>query len=137
MVKKTQKNMTSAIVVDDDFDTVEVFSEFLMLRNIDVLGKAYDGLEGTKIFEETHPDIVFSDIWMPEYDGFYLLENLKKTYPDSKVIMVTADLTQETYAKLKESKADSVIFKPFKIEHIIEAIENVSKGYNLTIPNRI
>ena len=76
--------MTSAIVVDDDFDTVEVFSEFLSLRDIDVLGKAYDGMEGLKLFEEKHPDIVFSDIWMPEYDGFYLLNNLKEKYPNSK-----------------------------------------------------
>jgi len=107
--------MTSVIVVDDDFDTVEVFSEFLSLRNIEVLGKAYDGFEGLKLFEEKRPDIVFSDIWMPEYDGFYLLTNLKEKYPDSKIIMVTADLTSETDAKLKSSKADFVIFKPFKI----------------------
>ena len=32
--------MTSAIVVDDDYETVEVFTEFLKLRDIEVLGKA-------------------------------------------------------------------------------------------------
>lgn len=119
--------MTSVIVVDDDFDTVEVFSEFLSLRNIDVLGKAYDGLEGLKLFEEKRPDIVFSDIWMPEYDGFYLLTNLKEKYPDSKIIMVTADLTSETDAKLKSSKADFVIFKPFKIVDVMAAIDKLMK----------
>lgn len=129
--------MTSAIVVDDDFDTVEVFSEFLMLRNIDVLGKAHNGLDGVKLFEEKRPDIVFSDIWMPEYDGFYLLDNLKKDYPDSKIIMITADLTHETEKKLKESRADSIIFKPFKIKHVMDAIEAVSKVVEQTIPNRI
>ena len=136
-IEKIQTNMTSAIVVDDDFDTVEVFSEFLMLRNIDVLGKAHNGLDGIKLYEEKRPDVVFSDIWMPEYDGFYLLTNLKKTYPDSKVIMVTADLTHETDEKLRKSKADSVIFKPFKINHVMEAIEKVLKGVEQTIPNRL
>ena len=119
--------MTSVIVVDDDFDTVEVFSEFLSLRNIEVLGKAYDGFEGLKLFEEKRPDIVFSDIWMPEYDGFYLLTNLKEKYPDSKIIMVTADLTSETDAKLKSSKADFVIFKPFKIVDVMAAIDKLMK----------
>ena len=119
--------MTSVIVVDDDFDTVEVFSEFLSLRNIEVLGKAYDGLEGLKLFEEKHPDIVFSDIWMPEYDGFYFLTNLKEKYPDSKIIMVTADLTSETDAKLKSSNADFVIFKPFKIVDVMTAIDKLMK----------
>jgi len=119
--------MTSVIVVDDDFDTVDVFSEFLSLRNIEVLGKAYDGFEGLKLFEEKRPDIVFSDIWMPEYDGFYLLTNLKEKYPDSKIIMVTADLTSETDAKLKSSKADFVIFKPFKIVDVMAAIDKLMK----------
>lgn len=127
--------MTSVIVVDDDFDTVEVFSEFLSLRNIEVLGKAYDGFEGLKLFEEKRPDIVFSDIWMPEYDGFYLLTNLKEKYPDSKIIMVTADLTSETDAKLKSSKADFVIFKPFKIVDVMAAIDKLMKVE--TIPNRL
>lgn len=127
--------MTSVIVVDDDFDTVEVFSEFLSLRNIEVLGKAYDGFEGLKLFEEKRPDIVFSDIWMPEYDGFYLLTNLKEKYPDSKIIMVTADLTSETDAKLKSSKADFVIFKPFKIVDVMAAIDKLMKAE--IIPNRL
>jgi len=127
--------MTSVIVVDDDFDTVEVFSEFLSLRNVDVLGKAYDGSEGLKLFEEKRPDIVFSDIWMPEYDGFYLLNNLKEKYPDSKIIMVTADLTSETDAKLKSSKADFVIFKPFKIVDVMSAIDKLMKIE--IIPNRL
>ena len=127
--------MTSVIVVDDDFDTVEVFSEFLSLRNVDVLGKAYDGMEGLKLFEEKQPDIVFSDIWMPEYDGFYLLTNLKEKYPESKIIMVTADLTSETDAKLKSSKADFVIFKPFKIVDVMSAIDKLMKLE--IIPNRL
>ena len=117
--------MTSAIVVDDDYDTVEVFTEFLKLRDIEVLGKAYNGQDGVKLFEEKKPDIVFSDIWMPEFDGFYLLNSLKEANPQTKVIMVTADLTQETDQKLKESKADAVIFKPFKINHVMECIQKV------------
>ena len=136
-MEQIHTNMVTTIVVDDDFDTVEVFSEFLMLRNITVLGKAYDGLEGIKLFEEKRPYIVFSDIWMPKYDGFYLLTNLKKTYPNSRVIMVTADLTQETNEKLKQSKADSIIFKPFKINCIMKAIEHALQGVEQPIENRI
>ena len=117
--------MTSAIVVDDDVDTVEVFSEFLALRDIDVVATANNGLEGFKRYEEKQPDIVFSDIWMPDYDGFYLLKTLKENYPDSKIIMITADLTQETDEKLKKFNADSVLFKPFKIEDVMGIISKV------------
>jgi DNA-binding response OmpR family regulator len=122
--------MTSAIIVDDDFDTVEVFSEFLSLQNIDVLGKAYNGLDGIKLFEEKKPDIIFSDLWMPEYDGFYLITNLRAKFKDAKIIMVTADLTQETDRKLKEYNVNAIIFKPFKINQIMKAVENVSNNAN-------
>lgn len=126
--------MVSAIVVDDDVDTREVFSEFLELRGVNVIGTAHNGLEGVKIFEEKHPDIVFSDLWMPDYDGFYLLDTIKKLCSHANVIMVTADLTQETDIKLKKSCADAIIFKPFKIDQIMKTIENLSqKRFELAI----
>jgi len=125
--------MPRVIVVDDDFDTAEVFSEFLMLHDIDVVGKAYNGFEGIKLFEELRPDIVFSDIWMPKYDGFYLLNNLKASHPELKIVMITADLSQETYTKLKESKADALIFKPFRINQIMETIDKISKNDSETV----
>jgi len=130
--------MIRVIVVDDDFDTAEVFSEYLMLNNIDVVGKAYNGFEGIKLFEEKKPDIVFSDIWMPKFDGFYLLDNLKSSHPNQKIIMITADLSQETYVKLKESKADALIFKPFRIKQILETINKISEKNSgfVTIVNK-
>ena len=125
--------MISAIVVDDDFDTVEVFSEFLSLRNIDVIGTAENGLEGFKRYEEKKPDIVFSDIWMSEYDGFYLLKILKENYPDSKIIMITADVTKETTEKLKKLNADAVLFKPFQIQEVLDTISKVLTEKKQTI----
>lgn len=125
--------MISAIVVDDDIDTVEVFSEFLKLRDIDVVATANNGLDGFKLYVEKQPDVIFSDIWMPDYDGFYLLKNLKENYPNSKIIMITADLTKETSEKLKKLNADSILFKPFKIESVMDTISKVLTEKRQTI----
>jgi DNA-binding response OmpR family regulator len=65
---------------------------------------------------------------MPEYDGFYLITNLRAKFKDAKIIMVTADLTQETDRKLKEYNVNAIIFKPFKINQIMKAVENVSNN---------
>ena len=43
--------MTRVIVVDDDADTVEVFSEFLELKDIEVVGRAHDGKEAAEVYE--------------------------------------------------------------------------------------
>jgi two-component system, chemotaxis family, chemotaxis protein CheY len=119
--------MTSVIVVDDDRDTVEVFCEYLGIKDIEVLGRGYDGKAAIELFKEHKPDIVLLDVMMPDYDGFYGLEQIRKIDPNAKVIMVTADLTSDTEKKLVELKASAMIYKPYEIDSVIETIEKVSK----------
>jgi len=119
--------MTSVIVVDDDRDTVEVFCEYLGIKNIEVLGRGYDGKAAVELYKEHKPDIVLLDVMMPDYDGFYGLEQIRKLDPNAKIIMVTADLTSDTEKKLVELKASAMIYKPYEIDSVIETIEKVSK----------
>ena len=119
--------MVKVIVVDDDVDTVEVFCEYLEIKDITVLGRGYNGKTAVELYERHKPDIALLDVMMPEYDGFYALENIKKTFPDAKLIMVTADLTFDTEKKLKDLRASAVIYKPYEIDSVIETIHNVNK----------
>ena len=119
--------MTSVIVVDDDRDTVEVFCEYLSIKDIKVLGRGYDGKAAVELYKEHKPDIVLLDVMMPDYDGFYGLEQIRKINPNAKVIMVTADLTSDTEKKLVELKASAMIYKPYEIDSVIETIEKVNK----------
>lgn len=68
----------NVIIVDDDYDAVEVFAEILELQNIKVAGKGFDGNDAVKLYSQLKPDIVFLDVMMPEYDGFYALEMANK-----------------------------------------------------------
>ena len=96
--------MLTSIVIDDDIDTVELFSEYLEIKGIRVVGKGYDGKEAVELYQKLKPDIVFLDIMMPHYDGFYAFEQIKNIDPDAKLIMVTADLTSDTADILAEQK---------------------------------
>ena len=125
MENQTQHPL-NVVVVDDDYNTVEVFTEFLELKNIKVVGKGFDGNDAVKIYKSLKPDIVFLDVMMPEYDGFYALENIRKINPNAIVVMVTADLTEETEDRLKELKPDSVVYKPFDIQQILEIISKLA-----------
>ena len=119
--------MVSVIVVDDDRDTVEVFCEYLAIKDIQVLGRGYDGKTAVELYQKHTPDVVLLDVMMPDYDGFYGLENIRKINPDAKIIMVTADLTSDTEKKLADLKASAMIYKPYEIDSVIETIEKVSK----------
>ena len=119
--------MTSVIVVDDDRDTVEVFCEYRAIKDIEVLGRGYDGKTAVELYKKHQPDVVLLDVMMPDYDGFYGLENIRKINPEAKIIMVTADLTSDTEKKLVDLKASAMIYKPYEIDSVIETIEKVSK----------
>ena len=107
-----QKNAT-ALVVDDDPDTVEMFSDYLENKGVSVIGKAKDGKEGFELYKKLKPDVVFLDVIMPNYDGFYTLQKIREIDADAKIIMVTADFSPTTKKKLKELKATDIIYKPY------------------------
>ncbi|MDG7049720.1 MAG: response regulator [Nitrososphaerota archaeon] len=119
--------MVKVIVVDDDVDTVEVFCEYLEIKDITVLGRGYNGKTAVELYEKYRPDIALLDVMMPEYDGFFGLENIKSINPDAKVIMVTADLTFDTEKKLKDLNASAVIYKPYEIDSVVDTINKVYK----------
>jgi len=111
----------TGIVVDDSLDIVELFSTCLELKGIKVLGKGYDGNDAFELFKQLRPDIVFLDIMMPRYDGFYALEKIREIDPQAK--MVTADLTTATAERLKGLPSTAVIYKPFDFDVLLRTID--------------
>jgi len=67
------------LVVDDDIDTLEVFAEFLEIKDVNVVGRGHDGKEAVELFEKHRPDFVLMDVMMPDYDGFYGIEEIKSS----------------------------------------------------------
>jgi two-component system chemotaxis response regulator CheY/two-component system response regulator (stage 0 sporulation protein A) len=133
MTSQKQSLQITAIVTDDDKNTVDFFSEFLELKGINVVGKGYDGKQAVDLYVTLRPDVVFLDVMMDRFDGMYALEEIKKVDHYANVIMVTADLRQDTYVKLTNLNASAVIFKPFEMDAVMHAINNLSR----TMVNKI
>jgi len=121
---------TSIIIVDDDKDTVTVFQEFLEYKGFKVLGVGHNGKDAVDLYNELRPDVVLLDVMMPEFNGIYGLENIRKINPDSKIIMVTADKTKETEAKLIKMNASAIFYKPYEIDNVVNAIKDVLNTKN-------
>ena len=108
----------TAIVVDDDRVSTRLFRDVLRMIGVDVLASGYDGKDAVRLYEKYRPNIVFTDIMMPENDGFYALEEIRKLDPHAKVVAVTADFTNESATRLKELNITAVIYKPYDIQDI-------------------
>ncbi|HJW19629.1 MAG TPA: response regulator [Candidatus Nitrosotalea sp.] len=120
------QSKTTAIVIDDDKDTVSVLSDFLRIKGIQVVGEGYDGAEAVEIYKKFRPDIVFLDVMMDKYDGFYGLVKIRDIKKDAIVIMVTADMTVETESMLTKLNASTLIYKPYDINKIMEIIKKLT-----------
>lgn len=119
--------MIRVIVVDDDKTIVSVFSEFLEIKGINVIGQGHDGKEAVDLYVKLKPDVVFLDVMMDKFDGLYALEEIKKIDSDANVIMVTADLSEDTYVKMTSLKATAIIFKPYEIDAIMKVLHDITR----------
>ncbi|MDH3617306.1 MAG: response regulator [Nitrosopumilus sp.] len=111
----------SVIVIDDDEDTVRLFSEFLEENKIKVIGRGHDGKTAVKLYQEKKPDCVLIDVMMPNGSGIYAIKKIREMDSDVKIIAVTGDSRFSTEQKLEKLKIP-VIYKPFKMNEVIERI---------------
>jgi two-component system chemotaxis response regulator CheY len=124
-INKNDVKQITAIVVDDDIDTLDVFCEYLELSQFRIVGKAYNGEKVAELYSKFKPDVVFLDVMMDNYDGIYALEQIRKVNPGAIVIMVTADLRKDTNEKLGRLQASAVIYKPFDINSVVDLVKNL------------
>ena len=68
------------LIVDDEATILQSLSGILSDEGFEVL-TASNGYEALKVIEETSPDLVFLDIWMPGMDGIETLQEIKRTSP--------------------------------------------------------
>ena len=122
----SNNDSTTAIVIDDDRDTVSVLSDFLQIKGVKVIGRGYNGLDAVEMYKKLRPDAVFLDVIMENYDGIYGLEKIREIQPDAIVIMVTADMTNNTHDKLVALDASAIVYKPYNINEIIHILNKLS-----------
>lgn len=119
--------MISAIIIDDDQDNVDLFSEFLEIIQIKILGRGNNGMQAVELYEKCKPDIVFLDLLMPDYDGFYALENIRNINPNAFIAVITAVVDKKSRQRLNDLHPDYIIQKPFEPEQITEIISSFNQ----------
>ena len=114
--------MKTAIVIDNDRDIVEVFSDLLEMLEFDVISKGYDGGDAITMYEKFKPDVIFMDVHMEEMHGDQALKEIRTTDKDVKIVMVTGDMSKSMEDTLEKYGASAIIHKPFDIKIINEII---------------
>ena len=116
--------MYKVAIIDDEPIIVEGLSKTVDWSKWDakVVGFAYDGIEGLSLIRKEKPDIVISDIAMPNMDGLAMIAALKSEFPFMQVSILTG-YRDFDYAKEAISLGVTrFLLKPSKHEEIEEAI---------------
>jgi DNA-binding response OmpR family regulator/ligand-binding sensor domain-containing protein/signal transduction histidine kinase len=113
------------LVVEDSDDARQYIRESLEPEYRVV--EAADGSEGTARAVEIIPDLVISDIMMPEVDGYELCRVLKKDVRTSHIpiILLTAKAAEEDMIRGLETGADDYITKPFNTKILHARLKNL------------
>jgi len=109
------------LYVEDEAEAREALSKYLKRR----FGKIFvagDGIEGMRIFREEAPDLVIADLYMPNMDGLEMIREIKKTAPDTYVVITSAVDDVGVILKSVDIGIDKYLLKPIKPDQLTEAI---------------
>jgi anti-anti-sigma factor len=101
----------TVLVIDDETATLTMFRLFLGAYGYTVL-TAENGDAGLRLAREHSPAIVFTDIKMPGMDGFEVLKQIKKTAPQTEVVVITGHGDMDHVVRALNLDATDFINKP-------------------------
>lgn len=121
-----QRKDIKVLVVDDEKDFANTLAQRLKLRDLKVC-IAYDGEEAlTKLKEEEH-DVIVLDLKMPGMHGLEVLQHIKKTYPNTEVIILTGHGTDKDEEEAKRLGGFDFMNKPVDIDTLAYKIKAAFK----------
>lgn len=109
------------LVVDDEPDILMAMK--MKLESLDCLATtASTGKEALNKITEEKPDVVLLDIILKGKDGFEVCREIKRTFPDVKVLIYTAKIEGVNVTKAREAGADDFVVKTGNFAAIIESL---------------
>ncbi len=119
--------MANILIVDDEVDIRIMLKKMLERENHDV-SLAENGKVAVKLIEETQPDILITDLIMPEKEGIETILEVRKKYPDIKIIAISGGGRLEPTDYLKFAKtagARYTLTKPFTHDELFLAVNDL------------
>ncbi len=115
------------LVIDDDAQFRAMIVEMLERKEYTVFA-AEDGEEGIKIWQDLSPDMVITDIIMPNKEGIETILELKRKNKDVKIIAISGGGRTNAQDNLRSAKylgASLTLAKPFESTELLDAVQKL------------
>jgi DNA-binding NarL/FixJ family response regulator len=116
------------LVVDDLEHVRQSLRTILELAGgFKVVGEASNGLEAIQQVNQLHPDVVLTDLAMPQIDGLEATQRIKAQHPKTGVVMITIHDSKETREQATKAGVDAFLAKGTDTESLIQTIQEVGE----------
>jgi DNA-binding NarL/FixJ family response regulator len=129
-------NKVIRILITDDHPVVRAGLEGMLSRqpDMEVVGEAGDGAEGTRMAEKLRPDVVLMDLRMPALDGVAATQEIKARCPEINILVLTTYDSDADILRAVEAGATGYLLKDAPREELYEAVRATSQGKVLFAP---
>lgn len=127
--------MLKILIIDDEPRTRRRLAAIISQSELDVevTDVASNGIDGLAKAKLLHPDIIITDVRMPQMDGILLSSEIKKFLPDCQIIFISGYSDKEYLRSAISLKAVCYVEKPFEPTEMLEAIRS---AMDIIIENR-
>jgi diguanylate cyclase (GGDEF)-like protein len=115
----------TVLYVEDDTHTQE-WMQLLLEDEVKELYQAYNGVEGLELYKKYAPDIILTDINMPQMDGMSMAKEIKKLNKSQPIIILSAFSDKDTLLRAIDIGVDGFSPKPIDLEHLRNKLQEIA-----------
>src|SRR5438105_10637005 len=118
------------LVIEDDEHFRSLTLRWLQTSGIEAEGAAH-GARGLALQRARPADVIVTDIFMPEMEGIETIHDLRREFPDAKIIAMSGRdplMNFDVFEVARQVGAVKTFNKPFKFEDLIAAVRELTEG---------
>lgn len=120
--------MKKIVVIDDDIKCNQMICRILKNEGYDV-SAAFNGAEGLKMFMKERPDLVITDLYMPEKDGLETIMELRRANEKIRILAISGGSLNinidDMLSAAEDFGADAIMAKPFHLETFLHRVKGL------------
>ncbi|HLJ68925.1 MAG TPA: PAS domain S-box protein [Chloroflexota bacterium] len=126
----------NVLLVDDHAMVREGLKMILETQlGIRITGEAEDGRQALDLVERLRPDVVVMDIAMPDLNGFDATRQIKRRFPEVKVLILTSHENRQYVTQIAKTGADGCLLKRSAGTELVTALETLQAGRRYVSPS--
>ena len=120
-----EKSGRRILIVDDEPNVREILEDLLSAEGHETLS-CESGEKARKLLRENSVDLVFTDLTLPQMDGYRLASAIKKTWAQLPVCLITGWDNPLVTKEEADGQVDRLVNKPFRMEEVLRAVRELT-----------